>query len=420
MYVKSDDSIDDRPGRYFHHGAAGMLRTELGGTRGTVGLNNDGTVVAWPPMKGIGGAKKGDLRGAESAGEMHGGGIDGKDKAGGAGECGESEEVEPAAEVALRDGGECLGDGGEVGLLMAIGAAGEDAGHLKMSLAPFDDLSPAVGGPVFLGTGGAGMDEDEGAGDAGLAEELAGLVRSPLWEVKDDGALAADGKIEGTKEMEVVIDGVIVADGRGDEFVVKDAAESRALDQLVGDAAGSFRENGKKGGAVGGGEIEAGVVMAEEEVAPEVGIVAAALIDEGVVDVIDGGNEFAGAGLDGEDDVGLGEVLAKGPEGRRGEDEIANPLQLQNENPHGMEERREAAEYTDFIGREGEYRGFFERGEERLLGGRFCTEGGSSLGRSENLWKMMAGVLANGDRGKQRAGETEELARGDGMPRPKH
>jgi hypothetical protein len=126
--------------------------------------------------------------------------------------------------------------------------------------------------------------------------------------------------------MEIVIDGMVFADGGGDEFVVKDVTKTGALDPLECDAPGGLREDREEGGTVGAGKIEAEVVVAQEEVAPGMGVLGVALMDECVVHVIDGRQHLAGAGLDGKDDMGLREVLAQSPEGGRGEDQIADPL----------------------------------------------------------------------------------------------
>jgi hypothetical protein len=343
MNVKGDDSINDRLGRYFRHGAAGVLGTEVGRRGGTVGLEDDRTVVAWAPMEGIGGTEEGDLGDAEGAGEVHGRGLNGEDQARATGEGGEGEEIEAAAEIAPPGkGGAGFPDGREVALLVAIGAAGEDAGETEVGFAPLDDFGPAIRGPVFLRAGGAGVDEDElglpiadrrlmigesrGIGDAGFGKELVGFAGSPFGEMEDDGGAGGDGEIKGAQKMEVVIDGVTLADRGGDELVVKDVAETGALDRLECDAAGGLREDGEERGTVGASEIEAEIVVAQEEMAPGAGILAMALMDEEVVHVINGREQFAGAGLDGQDDVGLGKVLAQGPEGGGGEDQIADPL----------------------------------------------------------------------------------------------
>jgi hypothetical protein len=138
------------------------------------------------------------------------------------------------------------------------------------------------------------------------------------------------------------IDGVMLADGGGNELIIEDLAEAGALDGLVGDPAGGLREDGKECGAVRGGEIEADVAMLQEEMPPDGAVAAVALIDERIVDVIDGREEFSGAALDGQGDVGLREILPQGPERRGGQDQVADPLQLQDEDPHGRAEKREA------------------------------------------------------------------------------
>ena len=85
MYVEGNDSIDDRLGRYFRHGAAGVLGAELGRQCRPVGLEDDRAVVTGTPMEGIGGAEERDLGDAEGAREVHRGGIDGEDEAGAGG-----------------------------------------------------------------------------------------------------------------------------------------------------------------------------------------------------------------------------------------------------------------------------------------------------------------------------------------------
>jgi hypothetical protein len=132
------------------------------GPPGCWGRNSGGEVGPWDWMmmarslrgrqwKGLVGPKRATCGAAERAGEVHGGGIDGEDEARAAGEGGEGEEIEPPAEIAPPEGGADFLDGGEVTLLMAIGAAGEYAGHLQIGLAPLDDLGPALGGQYFSG-----------------------------------------------------------------------------------------------------------------------------------------------------------------------------------------------------------------------------------------------------------------------------
>jgi len=158
---------------------------------------------------------------------VHGGGIDSQHEAGGLGERGEGEEIQPAAKVARSAGGEGLVDGIEVALLMPVAAAGEDARHLQVCLAPLDDFRPARSRPVFLRPSRAGMDEDEGAGGHfRLLEELPGLARGPIGEVELDRGILRQRQIEGAEEVEMMIDGVMLPDGGGDELIVEDLAET--------------------------------------------------------------------------------------------------------------------------------------------------------------------------------------------------
>ncbi len=222
-----------------------------------------------------------------------------------------------------------MGDRSEVGAFGGVVGTGEDDGEAALSLDVADDFGPAFGEPVFFGAGGAGMHHDEGAGDAGGGEGGVGFGAGRGREV-ERGREAFDGEAEGAEEVEVVVDGVAVADGGFDEFGVERAAEGFCREALPGEAAGGAGERGGEGGAVVAGEVEGDVEAAGGEGEPEV----LAAEEDGVR--VEGGSEGGGGAVEGEGEVDARNAGAQGGEDGRGEDRVADALELDDQDPGGL------------------------------------------------------------------------------------
>ena len=80
------------------------------------------------------------------------------------------------------------------------------------------DLGPAVGQPIFFWSGGAGMDDGEWAEDAEFGEGRRGGGAGGGVEREEGFGGGMSGGIWGGDEIEIVIDGVAIADRGIDEL----------------------------------------------------------------------------------------------------------------------------------------------------------------------------------------------------------
>jgi len=80
------------------------------------------------------------------------------------------------------------------------------------------DLGPAVGQPIFFWSGGAGMDDGEWAEDAAFGEGGGGGGAGGGVESEEGFGGGMGGGIWGGDEIEIMIDGVAIADRGIDEM----------------------------------------------------------------------------------------------------------------------------------------------------------------------------------------------------------
>jgi hypothetical protein len=183
---------------------------------------------------------------------------------------------------------------------------------------------------------------DEGVGlveEIVVGEEGVDLGDGFVW----DGELGWRRRgryAEGSEELLVVVDGVEVADGGRDEGVVGVFFTPGGAEFFGGDALGGAAEPGHVGGAIGAGDVEAGIDGGGGEVAPEGEVGFLFFVDEEVVNGSEEGAELGGGGVDDEGDVGVWEFGAEGLEGGGGEDEVAEFFELEGEEGHGAGEKR--------------------------------------------------------------------------------
>ncbi len=140
----------------------------------------------------------------------------------------------------------------------------------------------------------------------------------------------------------MVIGGVTKADGRVNELLVNLRAKEFFAEPLVGHALRAAREYGDEGRAVGAGEVEAIGKLRERQVAldpgvdgraKEIGEQPGALKSPGLVDA-EGREQRSGRGVCDDGDVAVGPGFAEGLDDRRGEDEVADAFDLDEEDFH--------------------------------------------------------------------------------------
>ncbi len=141
-----------------------------------------------------------------------------------------------------------------------------------------------------------------------------------------------DGDAECGDEVGVVVGGVAVADRRVDEIGVNKSSKRLAGEALVGDAAGCAAEGGDDGGAVVAGEVEGRVEAEGRNFSVETEVAGAA--DEDDIGG-EGVGESRGVRIDGDGEVSGGECVAEGAKDGCREDDVADALELDEENSLG-------------------------------------------------------------------------------------
>src|SRR5215210_3839360 len=133
----------------------------------------------------------------------------------------------------------------------------------------------------------------------------------------------------------MVIDRVHQADRKVHDGVVAAGAKLDPLPRMVGrDALFCAGQKRDERGAIGAREIEAVIETAPGEGKPVGRVADFAARDEGPIDSRNGGQEFRATRGDDESDPGTGKFFAHRGDGWSRENEIADPLELDEEDVH--------------------------------------------------------------------------------------
>src|SRR5947209_3328796 len=137
----------------------------------------------------------------------------------------------------------------------------------------------------------------------------------------------------------MVIDGVEQADRGVNEFVVAPGPQFHAKEGVVGgNALPGARKKSQECGAIVPGKVEAVIVFSERQSDPIEGVIRFSTDLEDLVDASDSRNEFLYGGRDDERDRCTREFFAERSNGGRRQDQIADSLELEEENVHEGEE----------------------------------------------------------------------------------
>ncbi len=165
-------------------------------------------------------------------------------------------------------------------------------------------------------------------------QELLRFLHGGVRQIEPDGA----GRVVNSQRLqqgEMVIDGVEKAHRRFHELVVAPGANLRAEVRVVrGDALSRLREQRQKGGAIVAGEIEAVIKIAPRERDPIERIVRFPPEHENFVDARDRREQLLDRGRDHQGESCLREFFPQRRDRRRGENQVADSLQLNEENVH--------------------------------------------------------------------------------------
>lgn len=173
------------------------------------------------------------------------------------------------------------------------------------------------------------MHEDKRAGDVGCPQRFVCGGAGTFGK----GEARFGGRTVTVHEVEIVIDGVPLAHGRIGETIVGERADFRAFYPCESGAL--FRPRGRdgEGGAVAPGEVDAQIPRSREHLLPRRKSTSAPEHDTGA-DGVDRAEQRRASGRDGERDDRVRVRCAEGTQGRRGEDQIADALELEDEDSH--------------------------------------------------------------------------------------
>ena len=150
-----------------------------------------------------------------------------------------------------------------------LAAAGEQAGKSETLLAVSDDLCPAVGQPIFLGPGRAGVKNNIGTRYPELTPQFFSRALDSLGEMQRKNAFRNEISQE-LNEVEIMIGRMFFPHRRLYEMRVNPGACSPFGDETEPDPLCCLRKKRDQRRAVIAGEVQAEIESASDKVEPEI------------------------------------------------------------------------------------------------------------------------------------------------------
>ena len=284
------------------------------------------------PGKRIRFAEQGDLGCVKGGAKMHRGGVHAHQKRGAPDDRRQPEQIEPPGEIPPRRA-QSGPDGLQVRPFKAVSSTSDHTWQPQHALAMVDHLRPTLRYPVFLGTRRSGMDDGKWPVNTRFQEELChGFVGACREFQRDRYILPRDA--QRLEQVEMVVDGVVLPNAGIDKLVEGELAVPRAFYPAKGDPARSAGKEGEKRGAVVAGKIQADIKFPRGQPGEQPRVDPAVAEYQHLIHVGQRRNEPLTVLQDAQCQTRTRERLAQCYQGGRRQDEIANALELEDEDVH--------------------------------------------------------------------------------------